>query len=477
MRAKVPFIGGSYQLRSLNADAQRAINCFTELDNGNPRSPVALYGTPGLRKLATFTGGTGCRAAFTENGSVWLVIGRSVVQMTSSYVLTTIGTILTTSGQVGIASNGTQLLIVDGTAGYIVNVLTSTLTNITDTDFPYGVKRATYQDGYFAVTGDGSQKFYISSLLDGATWDGLDFASAEGSPDNTVGIISDHRELWLFGKNSAEVWVNTGSSEFPFERSGNTFIEHGCAAAASINKLDNTVFWLGQDDRGTGIVWRADGYTPIRVSTHAVEQAIASYGDVSDADAFTYQQEGHGFYVLTFPSAGKTWVYDAATQLWHERAYRDPSTGTLSRWRAADHCVLNGVHIVGDAYDGRIYALDMDYYTDDGDPILRLRASQTQEQMQTRLFYSMLQVDMETGVGYSTGQGAAPQLMMRYSNDGAHTWSNTKYSTVGKVGEYGMRCKFNRLGAGRNRVWEISMTDPVRFAVFGAVVEAEAGTN
>lgn len=474
MRKPIPFVGPSYQARSLNADAQRALNCFVELDGTSNRAPSALYGTPGLRKVATLPTG-GCRAAIAEKGYAWIVAGNTVYKVSSAYTVTTIGTIGTSSGQVSMASNGSEILIVDGSSGYIVSTTGNTVTQIADTDFPNGVKRAAYQDGYFIVTGDGSQKFYISGLLAGSTWDGLDFASAEGAPDNTIGLISDHRELWLFGDTSAEIWVNTGNADFPFERSGNTFIEHGCAAAASVAKLDNTVFWLGADDRGTGIVWRAQGYTPNRLSNHAMEKAMAGYSTLADAQAFTYQQEGHGFYVLHFPTAGATWVYDVATNLWHERAWRNPNTGALNRWRANVHVMLGGKNLVGDHEDGRLYVLDMDYYLDDADPILRVRAAQTVEQMQYRLFYSMLQIDMETGVGLETGQGSDPVVMLRYSNDGGHTWSNERTATAGKTGEYGARCMFWRLGMGRNRVWEISMSDPVKFAVLGALVEAEQG--
>ena len=475
MRVKVPFIGPSYTARSVNADAQRTLNCFVEMDNNSPRAPMALYGTPGLRKVATLATGP-VRGMVTEGGFAWVVAGGSVYRVSPAYAVTTVGTISTSAGAVGMASNGSEIIIVDGSGGYLVTVASATLAAIGDADFPRGVKQVTYQDGYFVATGDGSQSFYISGLLNGGAWDGLDFASAEGSPDNTVGVISDHRELWLFGADSAEVWVNTGSGDFPFERSGNTFIEHGCASAGSITKLDNTGFWLGADDRGTGIVWRADGYTPLRISTHATELAFAGY-TLSDATAFAYQQEGHGFYVLHFPTDGKTWVYDAATQLWHERAYLQAGTNELTQWRANCHAMLGGLHLVGDCEDGRLYVLDPDYFTDDGDAILRLRRAQTQEQLQHRLFYSELQVDMETGVGLATGQGEAPLLMMRYSNDGGHTWSNVRTATVGRVGEYGARCRFMRLGNGRNRVWEISMSDPVKFAVLGAIVDAEAGVN
>lgn len=474
MKQRIPFVGPSYQARSSNADAQRALNCYVEFDQSSPRAPMALYGTPGLNRQFTLATNE-VRGGVVEDGYLWMVAGNKVYKIDSSYTITTIGTINTSSGTIGMATNGQQILIVDGTNGYTIAVPLSTLTQIADADFPNGVRRATYQDGYFIVTGDGTQKFYISSLYDGSTWDGLDFASAEGSPDDTVGCISDHRELWLFGDNSAEIWVNTGNSDFPFERSVNAFIEHGCAAAATIAKLDNTVFWLGSDDRGLGIVWRASGYVPQRVSNHAIEKAISGYTTISDAFAFTYQQEGHAFYVLTFPSAAATWVYDVATQLWHERAYRNPSDNTLQRWRANCHVMFNGKHLVGDCFDGRVYSLDMDTYTDDGDAILRLRASQTEEALQNRLFYNTLQVDMETGVGLESG--ADPQMMLRYSNDGGHSWSDYRTSTVGKVGEYGARCRFNRLGAGRNRVWEISMTDPVKFAVIGAVVDAEPGNS
>lgn len=477
MRKKIPFVGPAYQARSLNADAQSAINCYLEMDNASPHAPVALYGTPGT--VLKFTLPTGpVRAGWQEGAYSWWVAGGVVYRVDSACNITTIGTIASTAGEVGIASNGAQILIVDGVSGWIITVSGSTLAAISDPDFPHGVKRAAYQDGYFIVTGlSGSPSFWINqTAYDGATWDALDYASAEGSPDNTIGLISDHRELWLFGALSAEIWMNTGSNDMPFQRSGNAFIEHGCAAAGSICKADNTVFWLGSDDKGSGIVWRANGYTPNRISTHALEHALGGY-TLGDAFAMTYQQEGHIFYVLTFPTDSKTWVYDASTQAWHERAWMSPLTGALSRWRANCSVFFNGSHLVGDYESGKVYALDLDTCTDDGGPLLRLRRSATTEGMQARMFYASLQVDMETGVGSSNGQGSDPQLMLRYSSDGGHTWSNQKTASIGKIGEYGARAKFNRLGSGRNRLWEISLSDPVKFSVFGAVVEGEPGAN
>jgi hypothetical protein len=476
VKTKLSFVGPAYTARSPNANAQRAVNCFLELDNASPRAPVALYGTPGTVRQFTLPTGP-VRAGWKEGAFSWWVAGGTVYRVDAAYAVLALGTIGTGTGEVGMCSNGQQVLIVDGVGGWIIDTATSALAAITSEGFPAGVTRATYQDGYFIVTGQpGSQSFWINQTpYIGTVWDALDFASAEGSPDNTVGLISDHRELWLFGELSAEVWMNTGSSDFPFQRSGNTFIEHGCAAAGTICKADNTVFWLGADDRGSGIVWRASGYTPARISTHALEHAMAGYV-LSDAFAMTYQQEGHIFYVLTFPTSQATWVYDASTQAWHERAWMHPQTGELSRWRANCSVFFNGQHLVGDYESGAVYALDLDAYTDDGGPIKRIRTTATTEGLQNRLFYSSLQVDMETGVGLSVGQGQDPQLMLRYSSDGGHTWSNEKSATVGKVGEYGARAKFNRLGSGRNRVWELSFTDPCKFAILGAVVEGEPGT-
>ncbi len=469
---KIPFVGPSNQARSLNADAQRTLNCYVELNNASPRAPVALYGTPGLR-LALTLPTSPVRDVIEQGGYDWVVAGHTVYRVAADYSYITIGTISTASGAVSMASNGIEILIVDGFAGYLVTISSATVATVADPDFPNGVRRAVYQDGYFIVTGDGSQSFYISDLLAGSVWDALDFASAEGSPDYTIGVVSDHRELWLFGEKSAEVWVNTGNSDFPFERSGNTFIEHGTASGASVSKLDNTVFWLGADDLGSGIVWRADGYTPLRISTHGLEKAFAGY-TLSDAFGISYQQEGHSFYVLTFPTDEKTWVYDASTQLWHERAY---GTSTLTRWRANCHAMLGGQHLVGDYEDGRMYVLDLDTYTDGGESILRLRQAQTMSNGQKLMFFGELIIDMETGVGLATGQGSDPLLMLRYWNDGGHKPSNYKTASIGAVGRYGQRCKFGRLGAGRNRVWEISLTDPVKFAVFGAEVSVLAGSS
>jgi hypothetical protein len=459
MKQRIPFVGPSHESRSINADAQRSVNCFLELDNDSPRAPVALYGTPGMEFLGTVSSGP-WRGVVKEGNTMFIITGSDVYRMALSggvYGASYVGTIGTSAGPIGIASNGNQILIVDGTGGWILTISGFVFAPITDPNFPVGVKRATYQDGYFIVTGNNSQKFYINgSPNDGFVWHGLDFASAEGAPDNTIGCISDHRE----------VWINTGNATFPFERSGNTFIEVGCAAADTIAKLDNTLFWLGKDDRGGAMVWKVQGYTPIRVSDHAIEKAMQNYSVISDARGWTYQQEGHSFYVLSFPTADKTWVYDISTGKWHERAWMD-SFGYLHMWRASCHVFYGNDHIVGDYSSGNFYRLNLDYNLDGGSPILRLRVTQAMENLQDRLFYGSLQIDMETGT--------SAILSLRYSDDGGHTWSATKTASGGASAS--SRVIFRRLGSGRNRVWELSTQYNAKFAILGAIADVEQGTS
>lgn len=475
-RKEIPFIGPAYSARSLNASAQRAVNCY--LEAGADSAHNALYGTPGTVLRASIGVGP-VRGGVTAGGKAWFVSGVEVYRLDSNYTTTLCGTFpygptYVADFPVSMAANDTQVMIVDGVGGYIVDMSTSVMTKISDVDFPNGVTQVTFQDGFFIVAGDGTGQFYCNETPgDGTVWNGLDFASAEGSPDNTVGIISSHRELWLVGSDSAEIWINSGNADFPFERSGNAFIEHGCAAPFSLCKLDNTVFWLGSDSLGNGTVWRANGYTPQRISTHAIEYAIGRYSRIDDAYAFTYQEEGHLFYVLTFPSGNQTWAYDAATNEWHERALFDEESGELIRWRPSCHVFCYGKHLVGDFEDGNIYSFELDVYTDNGAPIKRIRTAMTISTQQLRQFFSMLQVIMETGLGDSTIPD--PKLMLRYSNDNGYSWSEERTCSLGKVGEYSTRAMFRRLGSGRNRVWEISMTDPCKWAVIGALIEYENG--
>lgn len=469
---QTPILGQSYVARSVNAADSRMVNLFPEATPQAGKTAGFLNRAPGLRLLATL--GTGpIRGLWSPDPNglyAYVISGNTFYRIDTSYTAETYGYVSGT-GQVSMADNGTQLFIASNPDGYIFNMTTLIFAPITDVDFP-GAVTVGYLDGYFVFNEPNSQRVWTTVLLDGSSVDPLDFASAEGSPDGLVSLIIDHREAWLFGTNSVEVWYDQGSAGFPLTRIQGAYNEIGCVAAYSVAKLDNGVFWLGGDARGEGIVYRTNGYTGQRVSTHAIEWQIQQYGDISDAIGYTYQQDGHAFYVLIFPSAGATWVYDVATDNWHERAAW--VNGAYTRHRSNCQMAFNHEVIVGDYNDGRVYAFDLNTYADDDQPQRWLRSWRALPQDQNTLVRTAqhsLQLDAETGVGLNSGQGDAPEAMLRWSDDGGHTWSNEHWSSMGAIGAYGTRTFWRRLGMTdklRDRVYEVSGTDPVKIAIVGA---------
>jgi hypothetical protein len=539
---KTPIFGQTYVARSVNAADNRMVNLFPEvLIEG--KEAGYLNRAPGLEFLQSIgTGPIRALWAHQTNGSDFYVIsGQEVYKLKGLYATPILLGTISGTGPVSIADNGIQLFFACNPKSYIYNEVTNVFQQITDPDFP-GAVTVTYLDNYFVFNEPYSQRIWVTSLLDGTQIDPLDFASAEGSPDGVVGIISDHRELWVFGSDSVEVWYDAGLADFPLTRIQGAFNEIGCVAPFSIAKLDNGLFWLGTDARGQGIVYRANGYTGQRVSTHAIEWQIQQYGNISDAIAYTYQQDGHAFYVLTFPTGNATWVYDVATQAWHERAGWENEE--FVRHRSNCQCNFGGNIIVGDYQNGNIYKFNLDVYADydrEQKWLRSWRALPPNVNNLKRTAQHSLQLDAETGVGlnlypaydsqdlitedgniivsefvqgflttqsddqltteagdqfeplvtinwpepypngyalatnpYPAAPGYDPQVMLRWSDDGGHTWSNEHWKSMGKIGNYGTRTIWRRLGMTvklRDRVYEVSGTDPVKLAIIGAELE------
>lgn len=471
----VGLIGPSYTLSSVNVDCQRCVNLYPELNEigtGKEKEVASLRATPGLSLLAVVGAGPHRGEYTASNGSLFVVSGATLFQVSASFVATSLGTLSTTTGPVSMADNGANLCVVDGPNGYVWTFATSNFLQITDPAFP-GADQVAFQDGYFIFNKPNSGSFFISGL-DAITFDALDIATSEGNPDNIIGLISDHRDLWMFNSQTTEVFFNSGAADFPFERIQGAFIEQGCAARFSIAKMGSTVFWLGQDDKGTGQVFQAQGYQPKRISTHAVEQAIQGYASLSTATAYVYQDGGHQFYVLNFAEA--SWAFDMTTNLWHERAYTNG--GILERHRASCHAFAFGKHIVGDYVNGNLYQLNQSSYDDNGTAITRMRVSPHVSQDMNRMFYSKFQLDIETGTGLDgLGQGVDPQVMLQFSDDGGHSWSNEKWASFGKIGARLSRAIWRRLGQSRDRVFKIVITDPVKVAILGAEIDVMEGAS
>jgi hypothetical protein len=473
---KTPILGSAYVARSVNAADNRMVNLFPEVVPEGGKEPAFLQRAPGLEFLQTVGTGPirGLWAHQTNGEDFFVVSGGEMYKLTGTADTPQFIGNISGTGPVSIADNGTQLFIAANPDGFIYNEATGVFQQITDPDFP-GAVTVSYLDGYFVFNEPNSQKIWVTQLLEGTSVDPLDFASAEGSPDGVVAVLTDHRELWVFGTDTTEVWYNAGLTDFPLVRIQGAFNEIGCAAPASVAKMDNQIYWLGQDARGQGIVYRAAGYIGQRISTHAIEWQMQEYSNMEDATGYTYQQDGHSFYVLNFPSANTTWVFDVATGAWHERAGFE--NGQFTRHRANNMCNFDGNIIVGDFENGNIYKFDLEVYADNGQPqkwLRSWRALPTGANNLTRTIQHAMQLDCETGVGLNTGQGSDPQVMLRFSDDGGHTWSNEHWKSMGGIGTYGTRTIWRRLGATmkiRDRVYEISGTDPVRIYIMGAELQ------
>ena len=332
----------------------------------------------------------------------------------------------------------------------------------------------TWIDGYFIVTLSNSSVFMVSDVAS-PNFSALSYASSEGNPDLVVGLIANHRNLWIFNEKSTEVFVNTGNPDFPFERVQGGFIEEGCGSAGSIAKAKGIIFWQGRDKTGQNIINMSNGLGSQRISTHAIEQAINSYADPSASVGYTFQENGHVFYALNFAEA--TWVYDLNTQLWHERGFT--SGGTVGRHivEHSEFYSVSGHTVVGHYNDQKIYYMDDSVYVDGGatDYITRLRTSPFLLNTLERFFCDRFQLDMETGVGLVSGQGSDPQVMLDWSDDGGHTWSDEAWTSAGGqsggIGEYSTRVIWNRLGSFRQRIFRVQITDPVSTTLIAAYLK------
>lgn len=447
------FVGPTYTMDAISFDAQRTINQYPIISEiGTSKSVAAFASCPGYSEYAQLGGGPVRGAKTCANKRAFVVSGYQLYEIGVG----SIGTLNTGVSRVSMEENGTQLMIVDGRNGYIFNMDTNVFAQISDADFPNGTEIVTFQDGYFICPVPDSANFQLSGIYDGLSWDPLDTSRADSNPDNINGMISDHGNLWLFGDNSVEVFYNSGALAFPFERVNGAVIQTGCAAPHTVQKFDNTLAWLGVDEQGRGVVWKAQDYNAVRMSTGAIEKRIASATDFSDSYAYVYHERGHVFYCLQVRGLDTTLVYDSSTGLWHERMHKDIVNNKYTQHLGACHFFFNQMNLIGDRLSGKIYRQSMDLYDFAGENIHRIRVSPHIQDEKRNVSYSNFELDMETGVGVGFD---SPQIVLRYSDDGGHSWSNEKWCSVGRVGKYKNRARWSRLGSARDRVFEISYTE------------------
>ena len=415
---------------------------------------------------------------------------------------------------------GNQLFMLVSGLGYIFNVSTNTLTQITDADFPVNAQQAAFLDGYFIVTAQ-TMAFKVSELYNGLSWPALATAAAIAAPDNIQKPFGTNQVLYLIKDSTTEVWQDAAvptSQGCPFTHIPGSLVNFGTVADRSVSRVGDMVFMLGttrvQDSAAYFGVVSVSGTSVQKVSTPAIDYRISQLTSLSDAISYSYVDEGHLFYVLTFPTDDITFVYDITTQQWHERSTYIAGLYSQHRHLSNEYVFFGGKHLISHYNEPKIYEMSSQFYDDDGDPIVSIRTAQPiyDENENDNIKIFKLVIDAETGVGIgdsasllssaarlnvfadslpevwqddgenvwedtevvaiasATEHNRAPTAWLSWSNDGGRTWSSEYSSSLGIQGAFKTRLIWRRLGSPRNRIFRLRIVDSVKKVLLGAVV-------
>jgi|APLak6261660231_1056022.scaffolds.fasta_scaffold00088_13 hypothetical protein len=457
---KIRIFGSGVKSRSENATAQERVNIFFE--QNDDRSQTIAYGTPGLTLFAQL-GATPVRAMIVIESVIYAVHTDKLYRISNAGVATLLGTLSTSSGRVGVAYNGFQIFFSDGTKGYTLVVASGLFAPVTDADAVLS-DVVCFSDSFYIVNKHDTGEFHLSSSYDGKIWNALDFATTEYAPDKLVAIHALQGRLVLFGESSIEHWANTGALDFPYSRISSATSDLGLAARWSVAEFNGSLMFLAKSRQGEVHVCFLNGFSVQKVSTNDIDAIFNSYRGVADATGLSYLYNGHQFYQINFTSIGKSWLYDGSTQLWSEL-----KTGSGRHLSEISVTHFNTIK-TSDYNTGNIYIVDGDNYTDNGEAI---RSSLTTRHIDTQLerfTINELQLDCETGVGSTIGQGVTPRAMLQISKDNGHTWGSERFSDMGSIGDYKIRSRWTRLGIARDWVFKISISDPVKRIIAGIYI-------
>ena len=483
---RLGFVSGSYTARSTAIADEECINWFAEsvesqgavvpskVYGGQAAKTVAgLLGTPGLSVFTTLPQSP-TRGSCEANGRLFVVAGTQFIEVSSIGAQTAWGNVGNDGTPASLVFNSLQILIVSAGRAFCFTLATNVIVEVTG-DLAGVPVLADYSDTYFIVMFQDNNKFQLSQVLDGTTWPGQLVNEVSVFADNISSIRCNHRELWVLGQLRSQPYQDTGSTE-AFDPIPGTMLEMGCAATFCTSRVDNSVFWIGADERGSLVAWRSSGYTPVRISTYAVELDLSKYStdQIAGIVSYAYQDAGHLWWTLYIPGSNWSWVYDVVEGLWHKRCSWNPKTATFGPHFSWNYVRAFGKHLVGDWNSGNLYEISMDNLTDNGANILRVRRTPTVINEKERVYHAEITVDFAAGNGPQpplidgNGQPRQPQAMQRWSDDQGNNWSNQHTAGTGMAGAYGTRVIFRRLGQSRQRVYELSVSDPVRWAIVDA---------
>ena len=471
---QIPFSVESYLHDSSPISSQRCLNAFAEAEPKGAKYPVAVFGTPGISTFTTLGMGP-IRGMFSMNGVGYAVSGSQFYSFAADGTFSLIGFGIPGSGVVSIDGNGTQIGIVNGTnVGFIYDTGSLVFSQISDPSFN-PANTITFIDDYFAFDWAGTRQLFVSNLLDGTAYNALAYATKEAKPDRVLALHNRQNALLVLAEKSIETWTNVGTIPFPFQRYDGGTVNRGLVAPHAVAEEDNSLFFLGEDL----IFYRLDGTQPSRKSTHAIERAWQSYATTSDCFCLAFNDRGHKFIAVIFPSvSAPSFVFDIATGKWHERSSYD-SGNLLVRWRANCTLAVFGNLLVGDANSGQIGVVDPTVFTEFGDPIKTVLVSPPIHADGKIVFMDKFELDMETGVGLPTGQGSNPQVTLEVTDDGGKTYQavSEQWRTFGAIGAFTTRIQWQGLGNFYQRSMRVTISDPVKRVVLAARADTRVGTQ
>jgi hypothetical protein len=473
---RLNLFGVGTQSESWAITAQNRINCLISPQGEFDRTVFALIGRPGLSAFSAAQGANPSRGMWAVNTLatplLFTVHGDSLLSIDNGGAVSTIGTLTTSSGQVSMVDDGTNLLVVDGTNGYYYDMVTpGTFTTITDPNFSTDPTTCTVQDTYFIVANGNSRRFQLSDGTDVTTWpaDQIGFAGGVGV---LVAARAANTILQLFGDYFSEFWRNTGGADLPYARIDGSGQQFGLASAWSLDEFDNSLTGVFQNRQGSREVARMNGFTRVKLSDSDIDDLLRRYTKVSDAVAFSAMADGHPLFVVNLPSANKSHVYDGLSNAWSE--FQD-TNGDLFWGR--HFALFQDKLLVSDRRNGNIYVFDSKVFDDNGEVFAMEVTSKHLWNDDKYISVDSIQVDMEQGVGTDTGQGSNPVIELLVSKNGGTHFDSIGFASVGKVGEYTQRVIWRSLGSARDWVFKLRITDPVKRVITGASAEVEmAGT-
>lgn len=478
----LPLGFGFYQSSVTAFASQRCINWLPVVAEGPALSTRMLKQMPGIDLFSTLPEAEH-RGSHQVDGVPYFVNGTKLYSLNVDGVYTDIGTI-TGSGRVSMASNATYLVIVvPGNTAYTYNRLTATLTVITDPDFNVS-DSVGYKDGFFTFTKTDGSAFFNSELNYPTSYNALDTGTAEISPDRIVTQIIDRNELFILGTETVEIFQNIGGSGFPFQRIAGANIPKGCHAAFGVVQFDNTFSFVGGGLNERTAIWKVSGSSSaVKISTNTIDAEIQKFTaeEIADSFAGTMSIDGQILAFFTFESTridSRTFVYNAtASALAGSSVWFELSTGVAGgRWNVESVVRAYGKILVADSDTGKVGAFNSDSLLDYGSPNLRQMTSSPFGQEGAPMFSGGLQVLFESGVGLTSGYGSDPVASLDYSDDGGLTWSSSTTRAMGKIGQYGRPCVWNRQGRFPvSRVIRISVASPVKANLIRMGATPEAG--